>query len=223
MAFNDVAPVSSLQRRDSPPIAFRDCLFVAKPVRQRSARTRFYPFPSSRRTRARTNSSFGAISKWPPRLFAPPSRSSPSPPSRRARCATCTTSTRCAKRFAGFDFDGATSRPPPKHTFVSLSRQRARLRTDLPALHTPPQITQDVASKTTMTSSSYCKEYKDQACCTAEVAAGYVTPLIFHDRFPETRVHLMRRRNETVFGFFPSFSRLRFASLTFTCLYLFFF
>ena len=74
-----------------------------------------------------------------------------------------------------------------------------------------------------MTSSSYCKEYKDQACCTAEVAAGYVTPLIFHDRFPETRVHLMRRRNETVFGFFPSFSRLRFASLTFTCLYLFFF
>lgn len=30
----------------------------------------------------------------------------------------------------------------------------------------------DVASKTTMTSSSYCKEYKDEACCTAEVAAG---------------------------------------------------
>jgi len=34
---------------------------------------------------------------------------------------------------------------------------------------------QDVASATAMTSNSYCKEYQSQACCTAEVAAGYVS------------------------------------------------
>jgi hypothetical protein len=33
--------------------------------------------------------------------------------------------------------------------------------------------TQDVASPTAMAPTSYCKEYQPEACCSADVAAGY--------------------------------------------------